>query len=128
LLDTDTCVGVLRGHASVVGQIGRMRPGDCGVSVVSVYELFCGVEQARSPERERIKVQRFLAELAEVPLDRMACEKAATIRANLERQGLPIGPYDLLIAGQAVANGLTLVSGNAREFQRVAGLRLTNWF
>ena len=62
-----------------------------------------------------------------MPLDRAGAEAAANIRAELERQGTPIGPYDLLIAGQAVASGLTLVTNNVGEFKRVSGLKLESW-
>lgn len=95
--------------------------------MVTVYELFCGLSKAQDPAKERQKVERFISTIIEMPLDRAGPEAAADIRARLERQGTPIGPYDLLIAGQAVANGLTLVTNNIREFQRVTGLKLESW-
>jgi len=127
LLDTDTCIGVLRQQSGMVQRLSRLAPTDCAVSTVTVYELFCGVEKAQDPSKERQKVERFVAAIIELPLDRAAAERAAQIRVELERQGQPIGPYDLLIAGQAVASGLTLVSNNVGEFQRVGGLRLESW-
>jgi len=127
LLDTDTCIGVLRQQSGMVQRLSRIAPTDCAVSTVTVYELFCGVEKAQDPSKERQKVERFVAAIIELPLDRAAAERAAQIRVELERQGQPIGPYDLLIAGQAVASGLTLVSNNVGEFQRVGGLRLESW-
>ena len=95
--------------------------------MITVYELFCGIEKAQNPARERQKVERFISAIIELPLDRAAAENAARIRADLERQGQPIGPYDLLIAGQAFASGLTPVTGNVQEFQRVSGLKLESW-
>ena len=95
--------------------------------MVSVYELFCGLARALDPTKERQKVERFISAIIELPLDRAGAETAANIRAELERQGTPIGPYDFLIAGQAVAGGLTLVTNNVREFQRVSGLKLESW-
>jgi len=127
LLDTDTCIGVLRQQSGMVQRLSRLAPTDCAVSTVTVYELFCGVEKAQDPSKERQKVERFVSAIIELPLDRAAAERAAQIRVELERQGQPIGPYDLLIAGQAVASGLTLVSNNVGEFQRVGGLRLESW-
>jgi len=85
------------------------------------------VEKAPGPARERQKVERFVSTIIEPPFDRAAAERAARIRADLERQGQPIGPYDLLIAGQALVNGLTLVTNNRQEFQRVSGLTLESW-
>ena len=127
LLDTDTCIGVLRQRPGMVQRLSLMAPTDCAVSMVTVFELFCGLAKARDPVRERRKVEQFVSAIVELPLDRAGAEAAANIRAELERQGTPIGPYDLLIAGQAVTGGLTLVTNNVREFQRVSGLKLESW-
>jgi tRNA(fMet)-specific endonuclease VapC len=127
LLDTDTCVGVLRQRPGMVPRLSQVAPTDCAVSMVSVYELFCGLAKAQDPAKERQKVERFISAVIELPLDRASAESAANVRAELERQGNLIGPYDLLIAGQALASGLTLVTNNVREFQRVRGLRLQSW-
>jgi tRNA(fMet)-specific endonuclease VapC len=127
LLDTDTCIGVLRQRPGMVQRLSQIAPTNCAVSMVTVYELFCGLAKAQDPAKERRKVERFVAAIIGVPLDRAGAEAAANIRAELERQGTPIGPYDLLIAGQAVAGGLTLVTNNVREFQRVNGMKLESW-
>ena len=127
LLDTDTCIAVLRQRPGMIQRLSRLAATDCAVSMVTVYELFCGVEKAEEPSRERQKVERFISAIIELPLDRTAAETAARIRADLERQGLPIGPYDLLIAGQSIAGGLTLVTNNIQEFRRVPGLRWESW-
>lgn len=127
LLDTDTCIGVLRQRPGMVQRLSQVAPMDCAVSMVTVYELFCGLAKAQDPAKEQKKVERLISAIIELPLDRAGAEAAANIRAELERQGTPIGPYDLLIAGQAVAGGLTLVTNNVREFQRVSGLKLESW-
>jgi tRNA(fMet)-specific endonuclease VapC len=127
LLDTDTCIGVLRQKPGMVEKLSRLAPADVAVSMVTVYELFCGVEKAADPARERGKVERFISAIAELPLERAAAQTAAQVRAELERQGTVIGPYDLLIAGQALAGNLTLVTGNLAEFRRVPGLKIESW-
>jgi len=127
LLDTDTCIGVLRQRPGMVQRLSQVAPTDCAVSMVTVYELFCGLAKAQDPAKEKQKVERFVAVIIELPLDRAGAEAAANIRGELERQGTIIGPYDLLIAGQAIASGLTLVTNNVREFQRVSGLKLESW-
>ena len=127
LLDTDTCISVLRQRPGMVQRLSQVAPTDCCVSMVTVYELFCGLAMAQDPAKERQKVERFVSAIIELPLDRAGAETAANIRAALERQGAPIGPYDLLIAGQALAGGLTLVTNNVREFQRVSGIKLESW-
>jgi len=62
-----------------------------------------------------------------INLDRSSAIEAATIRAQLEKEGMPIGPYDLLIAGLARSLGITLVTSNTKEFERVVGLHVENW-
>ena len=111
----------------MVGRLSQLAPNDCGVSQVTVYELLCGVQKAHDPARERQKVERFLSVIVELPFDRAAAETAAHIRADLEQLGTVIGPYDLLIAGHALANNFTLVTNNLGEFQRVNGLKLETW-
>ena len=127
LLDTDTCIGVLRQKPGMVQRLSQLPPADVAVSMVTVYELFCGVEKAQDPVRKHQKVERFISVIAELPLDRAAAQTAARIRGELERQDTPIGPYDLLIAGQALANGFTLVTNHTSEYQRVTGLSLESW-
>jgi tRNA(fMet)-specific endonuclease VapC len=127
LLDTDTCIAVLRQRSAAVARISQFSPADCRVSTVTVYELMCGVEKTTDPARERQKVERFLAIIGQVQFDHAAAEAAAGVRADLERKGTPIGPYDTLIAGQALALDLILVTGNTGEFKRVPGLKLESW-
>lgn len=85
-------------------------------------------DEARAPKsRLADNVRRILAELVVLPLEPPADEHYGDIRLALERAGTPIGPNDLLIAAQARALDLTLVTANEREFKRVAGLQVENW-
>jgi tRNA(fMet)-specific endonuclease VapC len=127
LLDTDTCIGVLRQRPGMVERLSQVAPTDCAVSMVTVYELFCGLAKAHDPAQERQKIERFISTVIELPLDRASAEVAAKARTELERRGNLIGPYDPLIAGQALAGGFTLVTSNVREFQRVNDLKLQSW-
>ena len=72
-------------------------------------------------------MERFAAHLDVLPFDSKAAAHAADIRAGLERHGLAIGSYDLMIAGRARSQGLIVVTGNLREFERVEGLRSEDW-
>ena len=127
LLDTQACVSILRGHLGAQARMASHLPSDLGVSMVSVFELFSGVEACRSPGKERARVELFLSPLILIPFDQEAARLAATIRRQLERQGRRIGPYDLLLAGQAISLDLTLVTENQREFSRIPNLRLESW-
>lgn len=127
LLDTNACIAAMRGHPLVVRRLRAVAPTDCGLSTVSLYELHAGVERCRQPEQERQKVQAFISVLHVLPFDQDAAIHTARIRWHLEREGHPIGPYDLMLAGQALSLGVTLVTRNTREFQRVPGLQLADW-
>ncbi len=127
LLDTDTCIDLLRGRPDVVAAASTVAPDDCAVSCVTIYELRTGVCKCRNPDREGKKVEAFLAAVHELPFDPAAADCAAVIRADLERNGNMIGPYDVMLAGHALATRATLVTSNTAEFKRVKGLRTADW-
>ena len=127
LLDTNVCIAVMRGHPSVIARLTSHAPGDCVLSTVAVYELLTGVEKCREPGRERGKVQRLLSVLPIKAFDEAAAGCAAQVRASLERTGDVCGPYDLLLAGHALALDLPLATNNVGEFSRVQGLRVEDW-
>lgn len=127
LLDTNACVDLLKGHPQVSARAEAVSPADCAVSSVTVFELAAGVRRCAQPERERKKIARLLSVVAVLPFDLKAAEEAARIRHDLEAGGQKIGPYDLLIAGQALSANRTLISNNTREFSRIPGLRLEDW-
>ena len=127
LLDTDTCIDVLRGTRSVLQRLQAVSPDDCSVSSITALELYTGTLLSAHPERERAKVERFLEQLTVVAFDRVAAQQAAAIRIELQRNGSTIGAYDLLIAAEARRSGFILVSSNNREFGRIPNLRLESW-
>jgi tRNA(fMet)-specific endonuclease VapC len=127
LLDTDTCIDLLRGLPVTRQNAERTAPDDCAVSTVTTYELLTGAGKCRDPERERGKVTAFVGTIHELPVSREAAERAAAARVDLERRGNMIGPYDILLAGQALADGLVLVTSNRDEFARIEGLRTADW-
>lgn len=127
LLDTNAWIAVVRGHPGVRARLGAEAPDDCGVSTITIYELFSGVERCRDPDSERKKIATLLAPLHILPFDHAAALEAARIRWGLERRGNLIGPYDILLAAQALTLDVLLVTRNIGEFSRVDGLRWENW-
>lgn len=127
LLDTTACIDLLRGQGSVVSRLESVAPDDCGVSTVTAYELFCGVLKCKDPDREARKVERLLLSVHHVEFDLAAARKTAQTRRSLESRGQRIGPYDVMLAGQALGRGLVLVTSNIGEFERVDGLKLEDW-
>jgi tRNA(fMet)-specific endonuclease VapC len=127
LLDTDTVIALLRGHEKLA-QKARTHPvRSLAISAITLYELRVGVEKSRDHEKNRRALDDALAPFALAPFEDTAAREAARIRAILEKRGRGIGPYDTLIAGQALSLGMTLVTANTREFARVPGLKLENW-
>jgi tRNA(fMet)-specific endonuclease VapC len=127
LLDTNMCIAAMRGHPTVIQHLASMQPGDCAVSTITGYELYTGVQKCAKPDAERAKVDLLLGMVYEVAFDSRAAKEAARIRALLEHKGEMIGPYDVLLAGQAVADSLAVVTANTAEFGRVPGLTVENW-
>lgn len=127
LLDTNACIAVMRGHPAVCQRMQSHVPSDLGLSTVTLFELLAGAERCRDPERERARIHLLCEPLHLVPFDGAAALEAARVRWLLESRGKCIGPYDLQLAGQAVALDLTLVTHNTREFRRVPGLRWEDW-
>ena len=114
------------GPPGCAGRFNAEASGLC-LSDVVLYELFFGAEKSAKPAENRTAVERFAARLNVLPFDSAAAAHAANIRAELERRGASIGPYDLLIAGHARSRGLVVVTGSLREFHRVEGLRSEDW-
>jgi tRNA(fMet)-specific endonuclease VapC len=127
LLDTNPCIAVMRSHPVAVQRLAAVPPGDCAISTVTASELYTGGEKCAKPAQERSKVELLLRTVWEIPFDPDAARESARVRALLESQGRAIGPYDVLLAGQALARSMVLVTGNTREFSRVPVLALENW-
>lgn len=126
LLDANAVIAVLNDSSS--GPALRLRkhsPAEICISSIVAHELFYGAfkSQRRKPNVALVDSLRF--EVLE--FDEQDAREAGSIRAALALKGAPIGPYDVLIAGQAKARDLTLVTHNTGEFSRVAGLRLEDW-
>lgn len=129
LLDTNVCIHVLRkkGNALVKARFAASSPTDLALPAVVTAELFHGAELANNPTAAIAEVETFLAPLAVIPFDTTAARHYGRIRADLQRRGLLISPYDMQIAAIALAHGLTLVTHNTGEFSRVVGLSLVDW-
>lgn len=127
LLDTNTCIDAMRHRPNVVNHMFAVAPGDSVISTITSYELYTGVAKCAAPDKERAKVDLLLQTVVELPFEQTAAREAGRIRGLLESLGKMIGPYDVLLAAQAMAAGLVLVTANTSEFQRVPGLTVENW-
>lgn len=127
LLDTNICIYVIKRRPAQMLERFNRHSGHMAISAITLSELLHGVEKSAAPDRNLAVVENFCGRLDVLPYGGKACLHYGQIRAGLERQGLPIGVNDLHIAAHARSEGLTLVSNNLREFQRVDGLLLDNW-
>lgn len=123
LLDSNVIIALLKGNPTVI-RVARPRAGDLATSSVVLHELYFGAYKGNS--------RRAFNDLETLNLDVLAfteedARRAGEVRAYLQARGTPIGPYDVLIAGQALARDLTLITRNTREFERIEGLRVENW-
>jgi tRNA(fMet)-specific endonuclease VapC len=131
LLDTNAVIALLKNRPrSVRNRLRRIASGgtSIAVSTVVLYELWYGVarSQRRRENAERLRV--FLSGNIDVaPFDEEDAVAAGDLRAALETAGTPIGPYDLLIAAQALRSGATLITADVSEFARVRGLEWQDW-
>lgn len=127
LLDTDICIHALKKRNASLLEAFTAHDGRMAVSDVTLFELYYGAERYDDPAARIAIIEGFAARLEILSFDTRAALQAGNIRATLERQGRNIGAYDLMIAAIARAQGLVLVTGNEREFQRVEGLRVERW-
>jgi tRNA(fMet)-specific endonuclease VapC len=128
LLDTNTCVRYLNGRSQAVFErLDSLSSADVYICSIVKFELRYGALRSDYIEKTLARQEKFLSGFVSLPFDDKAHIHAAQIRADLARAGTPIGPYDLLIAAIALANDVTLVTHNTREFVRVSGLKLEDW-
>ncbi len=126
LLDTNICIALLNGSSPAARErLGRCETGEVGVPAPAAYELYYGAFKSRRSRQNLALLDRAGFEVLAFDLE--DARVAGRVRSDLEAVGQTIGPYDLLIAGQALARGLVLVTAKRREFERVAGLTCEDW-
>ena len=129
VLDSNTISYYFRGDPLVVPRMQALKPADVGVPAIVEYELRYGLRrlppEAAAPRLAALA--KLLQPLQVLPFDSECAAHAARIRAELESMVAPIGPHDTLIAATALRHQATLVTRNAREFSRVAGLQWVDW-
>lgn len=128
LLDTNTCIDIInRRPPQVAEKFSEFPPDAIGLSAITLAELRYGVEKSGSKRNTEV-LEAFIAPLEVVAFEPAATLTYAQIRRELEKRGTPIGAMDLLIAAHALSLGLTLATHNRKEFDRVSGLKVENWF
>ena len=127
LLDTNIAIYVIKRRPLVALALFNQHAGSMAISSITLAELLHGAEKSQDAVRSMAVVEDFCSRLDVLPYGPKAAQHYGSIRATLERKGQPIGINDLHIAAHARSEGLTLVSNNLREFERVDALQLANW-
>ena len=131
LLDTTACIALINGNPPTVRAKFRKATdlgGQVFVSSIALFELWYGVAKSSRRDFNKKRLEAFFAgPIHPLPFEDQDAEIAGAIRADLESIGKPIGAYDLLIAGQAIRNKLTLITANLSEFARIKGLAWSDW-
>ena len=127
MLDTNIAIYVIKRRPREALATFNRHAGQLCISSITLAELIHGVEKSAMPDRNLRQVEDFASRLVVLEYGNKSAAHYGDIRAVLERKGTPIGVNDLHIAGHARSEGLTLVTNNIKEFERVDGLRLENW-
>lgn len=128
LLDTNICIYIINKRPeSVYKKFKKVKLENISISSITDFELRYGVEKSQRSEKNFHILEEFLGYLNILPFDTSDGMVAASIRNRLEKKGEMIGPYDVLIASQAISKDLVFVTNNEKEFKRIKELKIENW-
>ena len=127
MLDTNIVIYTMKNKPQLMRKAFEKHYGQMCMSSITLMELIYGAEKSSNPERNLAVVEGFAARTEVLPYEELAAAHTGQIRAELAVKGTPIGPYDQMIAGHARSRGLIVVTNNQSEFERVPGIRVTNW-
>ncbi|AFZ58499.1 type II toxin-antitoxin system VapC family toxin [Anabaena cylindrica FACHB-243] len=128
VLDTNTLIYYFKGQGQVAQNLANVSAEEISIPTIVLFELQVGIAKSTSPAKRTQQLQQLLSRVNVIPFYRNAALTAATIRAELEQKGTPIGQIDVLIAGTAIALQATLVTHNVNEFSKVSGLAIVDWY
>jgi len=128
MLDTNTLIYFFKGMGEVEENLFAHSPKNIFIPSIVIYELQVGIAKSNNPQKREKQLATLLEQVNVIEFGEREAKASALIRADLEKKGTPIGPIDILIAGSAKAHNLTLVTHNTKEFMRVEGLALKDWF
>lgn len=127
MLDTDTCIAIIKKHPVVIKKLRGKSVGQVGVSSITLGELAFGADKSGRPKDAHGALSEFLLALEIAAFDDHAAMRYGEARASLTRRGKPVGPLDTLVGSHAHALDVILVTHNVREFAQIEGLRLEDW-
>jgi len=127
LLDTDTVIYSLKGDPAVKKNLREHLHDPMKMSVITLMELYYGAHKSQKIASNLAKIKTLENSFEIVPISEKSAEVFGIIKAQLEKAGSPLDDFDLIIASCALSDNLMLVTNNVKHFQRIEGLKLTNW-
>jgi tRNA(fMet)-specific endonuclease VapC len=127
-VDTNSVSYFLKGKGRVAQRLLAEAPSNVGLPSVVLYELEYGAARSQAPADLKARLDELLRALRVLPFGEAEARAAARIRVRLESEGKPIGPMDVLVAATALEQQAVLVTHNTKEFRRVKGLRVEDWY
>lgn len=128
MLDTNICIYIIKKHPpNVLHKFKSLHLGDIYMSSVTLAELMCEVEKSQHHQKNKTALEEFTLPLEIMQFNEEAAKYYGNIRAQLEKKGVVIGPYDLMIAAHALALNSILVTSNVKEFSRIPKLKIEDW-
>lgn len=128
MLDTNMCIYAQKKNENVLAKLKEHWQEGLAISSITLAELEYGVKASAAPEKNSVALLKFLSIVEILPFDTGAAEEYGSICAYLKKKGTPIGTMDMLISAHAKSEGLTVVTHNTREFERVPDLKLEDWY
>jgi len=128
VLDTNTLIYFFKGMGDVPEKFLSISPREIAIPSIVLYELELGIAKSSSPKKRQAQLKDLCALVDVLQFGDKEARISALVRAQLEKKGTPIGAYDVLIAGTALAHQAILVTNNTKEFSRVSKLKIENWY
>ncbi|MDE6725661.1 MAG: type II toxin-antitoxin system VapC family toxin [Ruminiclostridium sp.] len=128
LLDTNICIYAQKGNKKIIDKIQANFEDGIAISSITLAELEYGVQASIFPQKNAVALMKFLLTIDVLPFDDDCAVKYGKIRADLKKKGTLIGAMDMLIAAHGLSKGLIVVTHNTKEFERVEGLTIEDWF
>ena len=128
LLDTNILIYFFKGIGKVEQNLMSKAPKDIGMPAIVLFEIEVGIGKSKSPHKRIKQLNDLISVISVLPFGMKEARSAALIRVQLEKQGIPIGPMDILIGGTALAHQATLVTHNIKEFSRINKLQVEDWY
>ena len=127
LLDSNICIHFLRGKYNIIEKLNEVGIDNCAISEITLAELVFGAEKSDNPKKNHKLIEKFIGQLSILPIFD-AIQTYGKEKARLQSEGKMISDFDLLIGCTSIENDLIMVTENIKEFDRIKGIKIENWF